>query len=102
MKKQRITRREFVGLASASAFALTYVPSRAFGANERLNVASVGVGGKGAGEVRDVAAAGCDIVALCDVDSKYLAKASDRYKKEKTYRDSCRWQGKELGSPGCM
>ena len=40
MKQQRITRREFVGIAGASAFACTYVPSRVFGASERLNVAN--------------------------------------------------------------
>ncbi len=64
------TRRRFLKGAASTAFAFQVVPSTVFGANERLQVACIGVGGKGAGEVRDIASAGADIVALCDVDDQ--------------------------------
>ncbi|MCA9248914.1 MAG: Gfo/Idh/MocA family oxidoreductase, partial [Planctomycetales bacterium] len=86
MRKPTIDRRTFLG-ATASAFAFTYVPSRAFGANERLHVAGIGVGGKGASDVSGSADAGCNIVALCDVDH---ARASGTFKKfpgAKVYKD---------------
>ncbi len=69
MSKTNVTRRRFLG-GAAAVFAFTIVPQRAFGANERLNLASIGVGGKGRGEVNDLAKAGCNIVALCDVDQR--------------------------------
>lgn len=87
MTDRRITRRQFVGTAAASAFAFTYLPQRVFGANERLNVAGIGVGGKGAGDVRDVARAGCNIVALCDVDEKRAGGTFDQFPKAKRYKD---------------
>ncbi|MBW3597564.1 MAG: Gfo/Idh/MocA family oxidoreductase [Planctomycetes bacterium] len=87
MTHSRITRRSFVGAASASAFAFTYLPQRVFGANERLNVASIGVGGKGAGEVRDAAEAGCNIVALCDVDEQRAAGTFKKFPDAKRYTD---------------
>ena len=62
------SRRQFVSGVS-SVFAFTFVPSKVWGANERVRVASIGIGGKGAGDVRDVARAGAQIVALCDVDN---------------------------------
>jgi predicted dehydrogenase len=62
------SRRRFLQTTAAGVAAATFVPARAFGANDRLHVASIGVGGKGRGEVRDSAQAGAQIVALCDVD----------------------------------
>ena len=87
MTRTRVTRRTFLGSAAASAFAFTYVPSRVFGANERLNLASIGVGGKGAGEVRDLAEAGCNIVALCDVDYERAKGTFGEFPDAKIYTD---------------
>jgi predicted dehydrogenase len=86
MTTPRISRRTFAG-AAASAFAFTYVPKRVFGANDRLQVACIGVGGQGGGDVRDVAASGCDVVALCDVDQQRGAESFDRFTKAKRYAD---------------
>jgi hypothetical protein len=47
MPAPRISRRTFTG-AAASAFAFTYLPKRVFGANDRLQVACIGIGGQGA------------------------------------------------------
>ncbi len=87
MNRQRVTRRVFVGTAAASAFSFTFIPQRAWGANERLSIASVGAGGKGAGEVKDTAAEGCNIVALCDVDDNRAAKTYKKFPDAKRYRD---------------
>ena len=46
--------------------------------NSRINVACIGVGGKGDSDVRETAAAGGNIVALCDVDSRPLDKKAAR------------------------
>ncbi|MHC4535625.1 MAG: Gfo/Idh/MocA family protein [Planctomycetota bacterium] len=67
MSNKQITRRTFLATA-ASSFAFTYIPKSVFGANERIYLAGIGVGGKGAGEVRDLTKAGAKFVALCDVD----------------------------------
>jgi predicted dehydrogenase len=79
-------------LTTLAAGAAMYVPSRAWGANERLNVACIGVGGKGRGEVLDSAAAGANIVGLCDVDEDRIRRGSDRsilkqFPEAKFYRD---------------
>ena len=74
------SRRSFVGAAAASAFSFSFLPSRVFGANQRLQVAGIGVGGKGKGDFDGLAMHGdvmcvagpCGalverIVAACDV-----------------------------------
>ncbi|MFP6618632.1 MAG: Gfo/Idh/MocA family oxidoreductase [Pirellulaceae bacterium] len=68
MNRQQITRRKLLKGSAASAFAFSYVPQRVWGANERVRLGCIGIGGKGASDVADLAAAGADIVALCDVD----------------------------------
>lgn len=55
-------------------------------ANDKLNVAGVGVGGMGAHNVRIVGESE-NIVALCDVDDRYAAKTFARFPKAKKYRD---------------
>ncbi len=52
---------------------------------ERLNVAAVGLGARGAGNVEKCE--GADVVALCDVDWKRAAPAFARYPDAATYRD---------------
>jgi predicted dehydrogenase len=73
-----ITRRTFVGAAATSAFAFSYIPDTVWGANDKVNLASIGCGGKGAGEVNDLHREGCNIVALCDVDQN---RAKGTFKK---------------------
>ena len=57
------SRRTFIGAAAASAFSFQFLPSRVFGANERLQVAGIGVGGKGKGDFDGLAMHG-DVVAV--------------------------------------
>ena len=61
------TRRDVLKAGAASAIAVNFLPSRVFGANERLAVAGIGVGGKGGSDINGASKIG-DVVALCDVD----------------------------------
>lgn len=55
--------------------------------NERIAFASIGVGGKGAGDSEDAGRAG-DMVAICDVDDNTLNNAGrNRFKKAKKFND---------------
>ncbi|MCK5055962.1 MAG: Gfo/Idh/MocA family oxidoreductase [Candidatus Aminicenantes bacterium] len=54
--------------------------------NDRLNIAAVGIGGMGAHNVKVVGESE-NIVALCDVDSKYAAKTFAKYPKAEKYQD---------------
>ncbi len=46
------TRRDVLKAGVASAIAVNFLPSRVFGANERLTMAGIGVGGKGASDIK--------------------------------------------------
>ncbi|MBL66906.1 MAG: oxidoreductase [Verrucomicrobiales bacterium] len=80
---RRFTRRTVL---AASALAIpTFLPSRVFGANERLNVAGIGAGGKGAVDID-----GCsreNIVAMADVDHARAATSFKRFAKASRYFD---------------
>ena len=91
MKKRKVSRRNVVKGAAAAAFGFTFVPGRVWGANERVRVGCIGIGGKGASDVADIAAAGADIVALCDVDDNRRVRkrkdARETYPGAQFYRD---------------
>src|SRR5688500_4078531 len=74
------TRRRFVqGAAAASLTMMLSLPRRAYGANERLAVAIIGTTGRGGENLDEVAKVpGVELVALCDVDDKLLAKAATK------------------------
>lgn len=55
--------------------------------NSKINVACIGVGGKGDSDVNDAARCGGNIVALCDVDSRILDKKAAKYPNAKKYAD---------------
>ena len=87
---QRTVSRRDLLRASAAAATFTLIPRHVLGgpgvpsANERLNIAAVGVGGMGANNLS--ACAGENIVALCDVDADgYAAKTIAKYPGAKTY-----------------
>jgi predicted dehydrogenase len=54
--------------------------------SEKLNIAGIGVGGQGAGDLNDVAP-GNNIVALCDVDARHAANTFKKFPDAKQYRD---------------
>jgi predicted dehydrogenase len=53
--------------------------------NERLNVAAIGAGGKGAVDIGACAAE--NVVALCDIDWKNAGKTFDRFPQARRYKD---------------
>ncbi|MCB1086886.1 MAG: Gfo/Idh/MocA family oxidoreductase [Verrucomicrobiae bacterium] len=68
---QSVSRRHMIKGAAAAAAAATWnfqvVPSRVFGANDRIRLGAIGTGGKGASDIKGSADAGFEIGALCDV-----------------------------------
>ncbi|MCA9262737.1 MAG: Gfo/Idh/MocA family oxidoreductase [Planctomycetales bacterium] len=87
-------RRQFLRLAAAASSAAVFAPTssltipsscRAQGPNEKLNVGCIGVAAQGEYNLSNVATE--NIVALCDIDSKRLAKAADRFPQAATYAD---------------
>lgn len=59
----------------------------AAGPSEKLNVACVGVGGRGADDIHDLPASEVNIVALCDCDARSAAGSIKKYPKAKIYTD---------------
>ena len=79
-------RREFLVAAGTGAVVAPEIVSAAVrGANERLNIGAIGVGGRGAGDL--AAVSGENIVALCDVDADRLGAAAKKHSKAETYSD---------------
>ena len=75
----RSSRRAFLGATGGCALSFTIVPRHVLGGTgfvaprERINVASIGVGGMGGGDIATVSRLGANIVALCDVDEERAA-----------------------------
>jgi len=86
------SRRDFLGTAAAVG-AFTVVPRHVLGGygntspSGKLNVAGVGIGGMGQNNVAKCAEAGANIVALCDVDSRYSAGVFKKYPKARVWTD---------------
>ncbi len=53
---------------------------------ERLNIACIGVGGKGSSDTDNASEIG-NVVALCDIDDNTLAAKSKKFPKAKTFND---------------
>lgn len=89
----RTSRRQFlkrVALTGAAASLSAASWSRVHGANSRLRVASIGVGGKGWSDLTATAASPkVDVVALCDIDEskEHLGRAAEKYPQAKRYTD---------------
>jgi len=84
----RSPRRRFLKISAALAsapFAATIVASFAESPNEKLNIAAIGVRGRGAANLAGVASE--NIVALCDVDANNLNEAAKDFPNAKLYRD---------------
>lgn len=87
-----LSRRNFLRATSASVAAFTIVPRHVLAAsgttspNEKLNIAGIGVGGMGAGDIGAVAN-GNNIVALTDVDTRHSADTYKRFPDARQYRD---------------
>src|SRR5258708_31277020 len=86
-------RRDFLTTAGAAAFSFTIVPRHVFGGagfvppSERVNLAGIGAGGMGGGDIATHAKNGANIVALCDVDDERAAGAFHAYPNARRYKD---------------
>jgi len=77
-----------MGSAALAAGAATRPRIKRVSANEKLNIAGVGVGGKGSSDVDGAAeAGGNNVVALCDVDWRRAAGTFEKYPNAKKYMD---------------
>lgn len=81
-----VTRRGLLTPAAAVLMA-PRATARLAAANDRLNVACVGVGGIGKPNRQRLVKAGVEIVALCDVDSRNLAVAAQEHPRARTWAD---------------
>ncbi len=87
----RTPRRRFLRLAALGGSSLLILrDSRlafAAEANDKLNIAGIGVSGQGGGNLDNVAGLGQNIVALCDVDHAYAADTFKKFPRAKVFKD---------------
>jgi predicted dehydrogenase len=88
-QKHLITRRSFIQKAALSSTGFIILANsrsaRSFQANEKLNIACIGVGGRGAADVQGVASE--NILALCDVHFNHAAKTFEQFPNAERYKD---------------
>ncbi|MDY3562934.1 Gfo/Idh/MocA family oxidoreductase [Gemmata sp. JC673] len=87
----RITRRRALqlGTAGAAGYLLTASGAsmrRVWGANDKIRVAGIGVGGKGSGDIEQ-AGKFMDVVALCDIDDQRIATRARTWPDAKQFFD---------------
>ena len=91
MRVETLSRRQFLTATTTAVTAFTFLPRHVLGGgrqvapNSKLNIAGVGIGGQGGWDLAEVSSE--NIVALCDVDADYAAKAFAKYPAAKRYRD---------------
>ena len=70
-----------------SLLARTAAAPRRLAPSDRVNVAVIGAGGRGVDNIRDVLAAGANLVALCDCDESNAAESFAKHPQARKYRD---------------
>jgi len=93
MNNHGLTRRAFLAAATTSAASIIVAPRvnaarvipRKLSPNEKINVAGIGVGGKGFGDIMSCRRE--NVVALCDPDTERAGEAHYRLKDAKHYKD---------------
>ena len=88
----KISRREFLKRGGAAMVGLTIVPNTVLGRShghtapsDKLNILGVGIGGRGAGDLKMMETE--NIIGLADVDWAYAKHVFERYPKAKRYND---------------
>ena len=85
MTTSAFTRRRFLQGVSATAL-FGPLMARAQTTAETVNIACIGVGGKGWSDMQECSV-GNNIVAICDIDNERLGKAASEFPKAKRYSD---------------
>lgn len=84
----RHSRRTFLsGTAATAGLLITHGAARTYAANEKLNIALVGVGGRGSWFVGAVPDMQQNLVAFCDVDASRAAEGFRRFPDVPQYHD---------------
>ncbi len=94
--EKEMSRRSFLKAGTAAAIGLSVAPGDVFAsaasrkkaavpANEKLNILGVGIGGRGAHDLKEMETE--NIIGLCDVDWKYADHVFKRYPNAKKYSD---------------
>lgn len=92
-RNAKSSRRSFLSAAGAAAFSFTIVPRHVLGGpgqtppSERINLAGIGAGGMGGGDIVTHAKLGANVVALCDVDDVRAAGSFNAFPKARRYKD---------------
>jgi predicted dehydrogenase len=94
-------RRQFLGMSAAGAAVIStgvwseLAAQESTSPNEKLNIGCVGTANRASADINGVASE--NIVALCDVDGNYLARAAARFSGARTYADYREMIEKETG-----
>ncbi len=91
MEKKTSRRNVIKGLGvTAAALNFQVVPSKVFGANDKITLAGIGTSGKGASDISGSAGAGFQITHLCDIvdSAKYPNIGGGWVKTRKDYPDA--------------
>ena len=89
----KTSRRALLGATAGAALGVTIVPRHVLGGagqtppSERVNLAGIGAGGMGGGDIATFAKLGCNIVALCDVDDARAAGSYRAFPNARRYKD---------------
>lgn len=87
MSKRLVSRRNFLLSAAATGAAASLFPGRVLGANERVNIGIIGMGGKGTAHFNDFSKIpNMEIIAVCDADTKRMGTAGDKIAKHQDMR----------------
>ncbi len=94
IKKEKDSRRDFIKTAAVTSAGFMIVPRHVLGGkgfiapSDKLNVATIGAGGKGESDLSNFVEGGnVNVVALCDVDDVKSAGTRKTYPGAKYYRD---------------
>jgi hypothetical protein len=78
-KHRTITRRDFLQKGAAALAAPLFINSKVFGANDRIVMGCIGMGGQGSGDMGGFMGFGdVQVVAVCDVVDNHLNQAKSR------------------------
>jgi hypothetical protein len=89
--KNTFSRRNFLRTSTLSGTALLLLPRArlafAYEVNGNLNVAGIGIGGQGRGDLDNISGLGVNMVGLCDVDQKRAGDIFQKHPAAKPFTD---------------